>query len=263
VEGDESDAQLLQRALSHLAASTSAGEPPEQAAALLQRLSSLVQAGLPMSKRGAFWCLFLDIDAKRQAGEYQRLVAEVEAAEAAAAPAAASSPDATIAAVGGKRVPPAGVVSLVASATAAAVEVQYQQPYKQQQRQRHTHHSVDVFSIKALDCDEDAPRDTPAQAAAASVDGEPSSSSSPASQAGGTPASSSRQAGAGELPLTGTPASTLQTPQASGGVVGGGGGPGGAAADAGERWRLQDYLSQIDKDLVGARHVGHRFQATQ
>lgn len=52
---DEGDAALLQRALAHLTATTASGVPPPQAAALLQRLTSLVQAGLPMRTRGDFW----------------------------------------------------------------------------------------------------------------------------------------------------------------------------------------------------------------
>ena len=73
----EDDAALLQRALSHLGASTRAGEAPPQAAALLQRLSSLVQAGVPMARRGAFWRLFLNIDSKRREGAYQQLLDEI------------------------------------------------------------------------------------------------------------------------------------------------------------------------------------------
>lgn len=52
---EEGDAALLQRALAHLTATTASGAPPPQAAALLQRLASLVQAGLPMRTRGDFW----------------------------------------------------------------------------------------------------------------------------------------------------------------------------------------------------------------
>ena len=97
----EDDAQLVQRALSHLAASTSgrgssstggdcnrdeaAAAATAAAAPLLQRLSSLVQAGLPMAKRGDFWRLFLGVDATHrqqpQAGSYRELVQQVEELE--------------------------------------------------------------------------------------------------------------------------------------------------------------------------------------
>ena len=134
-----------------------------------------------MAKRGAFWRLFLNVDARRREGEYARLCAEVEQLEAAAAaalppvpPAPGADKLATVAAAGG------GAYTLAADATSAAL-----------------FHRVDVFSVTVL---EDSPHTTPAK------DGPPGRL---------TPGSGAKAtAGASAAPApAATPASTLLTPQ--------------------------------------------------
>ncbi|KAL4443677.1 hypothetical protein ABPG75_011414 [Micractinium tetrahymenae] len=254
----EDEAGMLRRLLAHLEASGSGSEggsgstaapAPAQAVALLQRLSSLVQAGLPMAKRGTFWRLFLNVDTKRQKGEYGRLVAEVEALEqrlsAVASPAgAAPSPLGTGKAAAAERsyqqlglyagaVP--GAVSLVADASSsAAAAAAPHPPLSYPQR-------ISTFSIVPLHEEDSSPEATPSKPAGHR-----------SSEAGGAAA-----AGTAPLPLSTpaalTPASTLLTPasDSSRDTDGPGCAPpasGGSAATA-QRWRQLDYLAQIDKDL--------------
>eukprot|EP00887_Chlorella_sp_A99_P001132 scaffold14.g1132.t1 len=85
----EADAALLERAMSHyeacasrssspgdVAGTPAGGAPCAAGAACARRLRALVQAGVPMSHRGAFWKLFLGVASKRQPGEYDALVAK-------------------------------------------------------------------------------------------------------------------------------------------------------------------------------------------
>lgn len=267
----ESQPQLLLRALSHLTACTAAGEPPAQAAPLLQRLSSLVQAGLPMSKRGAFWLLFLNVDTSQRQEEYQQLVAEVQAIETASLASAAAAAAATGAAA--KQQPAATTqrgfeVSVDASCTAVSVELEVK--YQRQYQQYHAQHSVDVFSVTALEECEESPQCTPAKAAPCIGGCDPSDSCAqpcnPHSKPPAAPSLSAKllsqqqqqqqQAAEGSPPLA-TPASIL-TPAACStastcGRAGSpntcGSGGGGDAADSAAR--QLDYLAQIDKDLVG------------
>ncbi|KAL4858479.1 TBC1 domain family member 2A [Chlorella vulgaris] len=273
----ESEPQLLLRALSHLTACTAAGEPPAQAAPLLQRLSSLVQAGLPMSKRGAFWLLFLNVDTSQRQGEYQQLVAEVQAIETASLASTAAAAAATGAAA--KQQPAATTqhvfeVSVDASSTAVLVELEVK--YQRQYQQYHAQHSVDVFSVTALEECEESPQCTPAKAAPGIGGCDPSDGGScaqPCSPHGKPPAAAQpsakllseqqqqqqqqqQQEAAEDSPPLATPASILQTPEAcstasSCGRAGSpntcGSGGGGDAADSAAR--QLDYLAQIDKDL--------------
>jgi hypothetical protein len=285
----EDDAALLQRALSHLGASTRAGEAPPQAAALLQRLSSLVQAGVPMARRGAFWRLFLNIDSKRRQGEYQQLLGEVaelermqnrfdgDSSSSGGGEQGGCYGAAAAAKAGGQQQqqqhhPPGAVVSLVAdgrrgssggagsadatAAAAAAAAASY--------------HRIDVFSITRLD---ESPECTPLKQPAAAASGQDDAGCSGTGEGLGSTAAEAMSplhttplAGLAASGLAVTPASTL-TPlacdtgsSASSGTQADGGSEGavsmGRAASSllgsAERWRQQDFMAQIDKDLVGA-----------
>lgn len=256
----EDEAGMLRRLLTHLEDGGSGGEgadrstaapAPAQAAALLQRLSSLVQAGLPMAKRGTFWRLFLNVDTKRQEGEYARLVAEVQTLEqrlhAVASPAgAAPSPLGTGKAAAAERSyqqqglcagAAPGTVTLVADASSNGAAAAGPHPpllYPQ---------SISTFSVEPLHEEDSSPDATPIKPAS-----HRSSGAGAAAVASSVP-----------LPLATpaalTPASTLLTPlsdssRESGGPSCGPPSTAGAAAAA-QRWQQQDYLAQIDKDLVG------------
>lgn len=244
----EDEAGMLRRLLSHLedtrsaeGRSDSSAPAPAQAVALLQRLSSLVQAGLPMAKRGTFWRLFLNVDAKRQEGEYARLVAEVQALEqrlhAVASPAgAAPSPLGTGKAAAAER--SYQQQGLCASAAPGAVTL-----------------FADASSAAATAAGPAPPLAYPARISTFSVVPLHEEDSSPDA----TPIKPSSVANAARLPLVTpaalTPASTLLTPLSDSSHESGGPGcaPPSAASQAAvaERWQQQDYLAQIDKDLVG------------
>lgn len=270
--------------------------PPTQAAALLQRLASLVQAGLPMAKRGAFWRLFLNVASKRKEGEYARLVADVEALEqrlgadrdsstssgnhgssggagcgtatpvlpGAAKLAAAADYDAGQYGNGQERYgsgghTPAGVFNLVADASSRAGGAS-QQDTSPPRRQLQQHHRVSTFRIAPLE--DDSPGATEDESAAhfGSERGyEEMTAETPGNAvaaAAGTPPPPCGLAQPTPAALM-TPASTLQTPltSSSRGTDGGASssGPpstGASLTGAAERWRQQEWLAQIDKDLV-------------
>ncbi len=250
----EDEAGMLRRLLSHLedtrsaeGRSDSSAPAPAQAVALLQRLSSLVQAGLPMAKRGTFWRLFLNVDAKRQEGQYAQLLAEVQALEqrlhAVASPAgAAPSPLGTGKAAAAERsyqqqglcasVAP-GSVTLFADASSAAATASGPPPPLAYP------HRISTFSVVPLHEEDSSPDGTPIK---------PSSEASAAAVA-----SAARLALV--TPAALTPASTLLTPLSDSSRESGGPGcaPPSAASQAAvaECWQQQDYLAQIDKDLVG------------
>ncbi|KAL4447229.1 hypothetical protein ABPG77_007262 [Micractinium sp. CCAP 211/92] len=248
----EDEAGMLRRLLSHLedtrsaeGRSDSSAPAPAQAVALQQRLSSLVQAGLPMAKRGTFWRLFLTVDAKRQEGEYARLVAEVQALEqrlhAVASPAgAAPSPLGTGKAAAAERSyqqqglcasAAPGAVTLFADASSAAATAAGPAPPLAYPAR------ISTFSVVPLHEEDSSPDATPIK---------------PSSEA-----SAAAVANAARLPLVTpaalTPASTLLTPLSDSSHESGGPGcaPPSAASQAAvaERWQQQDYLAQIDKDL--------------
>lgn len=255
----EDDAALLSRALASLGTAAEAGEAPPQAAALLQRLSSLVQAGLPMPKRGAFWRLFLNVAGKRREGEYARLIAEVEELEqmgsAAVSPAAA--PTASKAKASGS------AYSMVADASSGAASAAAAAAKSAAAALRR----IDTFTLTPLDCDE-TPNCTPSKpAGSGEASGQAAATAPPLALPGDAPLAG------GSAAALGTPASTLQTPlsttSSSSGGSGSGdpgaaptpsstadagagdgacsskGGPGDPAARTAERWRQQDYMSQV------------------
>ena len=89
-ESGEDDAQLLQRALLYYSAAnfteaaaeaTNSTNITPQHANLLHQLRALAQMGVPHCRRAAFWRVFLNIDAKKRAGEYAELVAAALAPE--------------------------------------------------------------------------------------------------------------------------------------------------------------------------------------
>lgn len=250
---------MLRRLLAHLEDGQCGGESsdgsvavpaPAQAAALLQRLSSLVQAGLPMAKRGTFWRLFLNVDTKRQEGEYARLVAEVAALEqrlhAVASPAgAAPSPLGTGKAAAAERIYQQqglcadalpGTVHLVADASSSAARGAAIHPPLSYP------HTISTFSVVPLHEEDSSPDATPIKPAG--------QRSSEANAADGT----STVTPPLSMPAALTPASTLLTPPSESSHDSDGPNccPPSTCVPAAtaQRWRQQDYLAQIDKDLA-------------
>jgi hypothetical protein len=133
-----------------------------------------------------------------------------------------------------------------------------------------SYHRIDVFSITRLD---ESPECTPLKQPAATAIGQDDLGCSGNSEGPGSteaaamsPVQTTPLAGLAANGVAVTPASTL-TPlacdtasSASSGTQAGGGSEGGASIGraassllgSAERWRQQDFMAQIDKDLVGA-----------
>lgn len=187
--------------------------------------------------------LFLDVQGRRREGEYRRLVGEVEELERrCACPSPASAPRPPFPAP--PKPPacpsPSAPYNLVADASRAGAAWA-------------TAHRVDVFSITPLDAE--SPEGTPAKPAGGGGAKTPGADA----PAGATAAEAAEAAAAAVT----TPASTLFTPQASstassadassgaaGGTSDASSSPSSSLSRTAERWRQQDFLAQIDKDLV-------------